>query len=364
MSEIKPILQVDCEMQLGNFLLQPKCSLQSDFTALFGPSGCGKTSTLKLIAGLLQPHRGQVRLADRVLYDSESRLNTPPETREVGLVFQDGRLFPHLSVQKNLQFGLQNTPPAKQRLRFDDVVDVLRISHLLERRPATLSGGEIQRIAIGRALLASPKLLLMDEPLAAVDIPSKLSLLVELHKIRDVFHIPIVYVSHDLSTVLNIASHVMRMDAGRIVAEGQPFEVLANYVHKPLMETDEIRNLLEMTVTSHNAERGSSDVTSGGVSFVLPHISAAVGARLTIDIPASEILLAIEKPVGLSARNIIAGKVVQIHHFGSRVIVKVDIGMVLSVEIVEGTLAGLEIAVGKRVFLVMKATAFRKVGER
>lgn len=364
MSADSPILQVDCQARLGSFLLQPKFTLRTTFTALFGPSGCGKTSTLKLIAGLIAPAKGAISLQGQVLCDVATKYTMPPERREIGLIFQDGRLFPHLSARGNLEFGLKNTPPAKRRLRFDEVVDVLQIAHLLERKPATLSGGEIQRIAIGRALLTSPQLLLMDEPLAAVDIPAKLSLLLELQKIRDAFQIPIIYVSHDLGTVLNIASHVMRMENGRIVAEGKPFEVLTDYVHKPLMATDEIRNLLEMTIIGHDATHGTTEVSCRGIRFTLPRLAGEAGKKMMIDIPASEIILAVEKPVGLSARNVLAGKVLHIHHIGARVIVRVDIGIVLSVEIVEGTIAGLDLKIGKQVFLVMKATAFRRISGR
>ena len=356
------ILKMDCRAGLGTFQLELLLNLKSAFTALFGPSGCGKTSTLKLIAGLLSPTSGSIALNGQTVFDSEKKIDVQPEHREIGLVFQDGRLFPHFTVKQNLEFGLKTTPVEKRKLRIHDVVDLLKMARLLARKPASLSGGEIQRVAIGRALLTSPGLLLMDEPLAAVDLPAKLAILAELQKIHDTFALPIIYVSHDIGTVLNIASHVVLMGFGEVIAEGLPYDVLAEYVTRPMMSSEEIRNILEIEIMAHDNEKGTTEVRTQNTSFTLPRLPDGVGAKLHIDIPASEIILAIEKPKGLSARNILSGHVVEICHLGGRVILRVDVGIVLSVEIVEGTLKGLNLKVGRDVYLVMKATSFRRVG--
>lgn len=356
------MVRLDCNAKIGTFDLTLQLAFYSKFVALFGPSGCGKTSTLKLIAGLITPDAGEIIINGQPVFDARNKINIPPENREVGLVFQDARLFPHLTVKQNLEFGLKNTAAGKRRLSLKDVSDVLKINHLLERKPATLSGGETQRVAIGRALLTSPKLLLMDEPLAAIDQPSKLAIIIELQKIRAAFDLPILYVSHDIGTVLNIASHIVLMDAGKIISEGNPFDVLADYVTKPMITNEEIRNIVEAEIIKHYDAKGITEVRSQNTVFVLPKLSQPEGEKLKIDIPASEIILAIEKPEGLSARNVIDGRVVEIRHLGNRVIVVVDVGLKLYVEVVEGTLSGLNLTVGRKVFLVIKATSFRKVG--
>jgi molybdate transport system ATP-binding protein len=360
--DIRPVLKLDCSAAIGAFQLNLQAVLNCNFTAMFGPSGCGKTSTLKLIAGLITPDAGEIAIDGQPVFDRKNKINIPPEQREAGLVFQDARLFPHLTVKQNLEFGLKNTPADKRKLSLKEVSDVLKINHLLNRKPATLSGGETQRVAIGRALLTSPKLLLMDEPLAAIDQPSKLAIIVELQRIRKAFDLPILYVSHDIGTVLNIASHVVLMDAGKVIAEGKPFDVLADYVSKPMITNEEIRNIVEAEIIRHHDAKGTTEVRSQDTIFVLPKLPQPEGEKLKIDIPASEIILAIEKPAGLSARNILDGRVVEIRHLGHRVVVVVDAGLTLYVEVVEGTLSGLNLAIGKKVFLVIKATSFRKVG--
>ena len=211
-----PILQVDIEFQRGNLHLQINESLHEPITGLFGPSGCGKSTLLGLIAGLLKPNRGQILLGDTVLFDSDKNIFIPPHQRRIGLVFQDGQLFPHLNVRNNLLYGYRNLKKADRHFELTTVVELLELSQLLAQKPRQLSGGEQQRVALGRALLYSPQLLLLDEPLAALDEQLKEQILPFLARLKDV-GIPMLYVSHSFAEIEYLTNSWVSMEAGKIV---------------------------------------------------------------------------------------------------------------------------------------------------
>ncbi|MFQ5825113.1 MAG: ATP-binding cassette domain-containing protein, partial [bacterium] len=202
------MLKVNINKLISNFNIDFNVEIESAFTALFGPSGAGKTTTLNLIVGLMEPTRGEIILHDRILFSKEKKINIAPQNRHIGYIFQESRLFPHLTVKKNLEFGLHKIHENSRKFNFDEIVQVTGVGPLLNRVPEDLSGGEKQRVALARALLASPDYLLMDEPLAALDLPARLSFLKFLKKIHKQFDLPILYVSHDLSNVLNFADQV------------------------------------------------------------------------------------------------------------------------------------------------------------
>jgi molybdate transport system ATP-binding protein len=195
-------------------------------TALFGPSGAGKTSVINMVAGLTRPDQGRIVVHERVLFDSDRGIDLPPEKRSIGYIFQDGRLFPHLTARGNLTYGMKLTPPKQRCIGFDAVVALLGIKHLLDRRPAKLSGGEKQRVAIGRALLTSPKLLLMDEPLSSIDDGRKEELLPFVAKLPRTFCIPILYVTHSIDEIERLADHLVLMADGKSIATGDATELL------------------------------------------------------------------------------------------------------------------------------------------
>jgi molybdate transport system ATP-binding protein len=214
------MLIVEIEKKLGDFALSVLFASESGATVLFGPSGAGKTSIINMIAGLLNPDRGRIVLDDEVLFDAAKRTNVPAWQRRIGYVFQEGRLFPHLSVMHNLNYGRWMGGHKADAAAFAHVVDLLDIGHLLERRPGKLSGGERQRVAVGRALLIKPRLLLLDEPLASLDAARKDDILPYLERLRDEAKVPMIYVSHDASEVKRIASRVVRLDGGKVTATG------------------------------------------------------------------------------------------------------------------------------------------------
>ena len=214
------MLVVEIEKKIGELSLNAQFASESGATALFGPSGAGKTSIINMIAGLLRPDRGRIVLDDEVLFDDAARIDLPAWRRRIGYVFQEGRLFPHLSIKHNLDYGRWMGGHAADPAAFAHVVELLAIGHLLDRRPGKLSGGERQRVAVGRALLMRPRLLLLDEPLASLDAARKQDILPYLERLRDEARVPMIYVSHDAAEVKRIATRVMRVDAGRVVATG------------------------------------------------------------------------------------------------------------------------------------------------
>jgi len=238
------VLDVNITKTQGSFTLHASFVVQeTGVTALFGSSGAGKTSIINMVAGLIRPHQGHIIFDDQVLFDSNRGIHVPPEKRRFGYIFQDGRLFPHLSVASNLKYGMKLVATRNRYVSFDQVVEVLGIKHLLTRSPATLSGGEKQRVAIGRALLASARLLLMDEPLASLDGPRKSELLPFIARLPQEFSIPILYVTHAVDEIVRLADTMAVVDEGRVIATGNVKEVLcrldAEYFTKPF-EMDQI----------------------------------------------------------------------------------------------------------------------------
>ena len=214
------MLAVEAHKQLGDFTLDARFRSDGGVTGVFGPSGAGKTTLVNAIAGLIAPDRGRIAIDGTVLFDSERRINLPPHRREIGYIFQEGRLFPHFSVSRNLDYGRRMRGLPADAKQLERIVGLLDIGHLLERRPGKLSGGERQRVAIGRALLARPRLLLLDEPLASLDAARKREILPYLERMRDEFGVPMVYVSHQAAELRRIATAVVRLEAGRVAAAG------------------------------------------------------------------------------------------------------------------------------------------------
>ncbi len=234
------MIDIHIQRQQGDFLVNAIFTgAPSGVTALFGPSGSGKTSIVNMVAGLVKPDAGHIIINDHYLFDSKQKINLAPERRRIGYIFQDGRLFPHLSVKTNLTYGMRQVPVSQRYVEFDDVVELLGINHLLERRPAKLSGGEKQRVAIGRGLLTSPAMLLMDEPLASLDHDRKQEVLPFIRRMCREFSLPILYVSHSRDEILKLASHVIILTAGHAVAAGNVKILLQQEVTAPRLCVNE-----------------------------------------------------------------------------------------------------------------------------
>lgn len=274
-------------------------------TAIFGPSGCGKSTLLAAVAGLLRPGSGRVALDGRILFDSGQGIDIPAEARRCGVVFQDARLFPHLSVETNLRYGLRRAPRAARGPDFADVVALLGIGHLLHRRPLALSGGEKQRVALGRALLSRPDILLMDEPLAALDSGRKAEVLPFLARVRDHLSIPLLYVTHALDEVDRLADSLVLMQAGRVLASGS-VEALSARTDLPMLAgRRDAGVLLRCRVRGHARERGLTQLAFPGGILAVPLLDAPSGTALRLRLRARDIAVATEEPRGLSVQNIL-----------------------------------------------------------
>jgi molybdate transport system ATP-binding protein len=295
----------------GTFNLNVHFRALAGFTILFGASGAGKTTLLDCIAGLSDPDEGRVAIGGEVLYDSEKKHNVAPWKRRIVYVHQDLALFPHLTAQENVAYGLRALSNAERQTRSREILAAFRIEHLRDRRPAQISGGERQRVALARALVTEPRALLLDEPLAALDRPTKSSLIGDLRKWNQHHRVPIIFVTHQRDEVFALGDEVIVLDAGRIVAQGQAHEVM----RAPQMETvarlSGFENIFEATVMALNESRGTMTcrLASGEVELETPLILAEVGSNLRIGMRAGDLLLATEKPVGLSARNILPGTI-------------------------------------------------------
>ncbi len=348
------MFQVHIQKRLGNFSLDVdfESAADSGVTALFGVSGSGKTSVIRSVAGLARPDAGRIVVNDRVLFDSERRIDVPVHKRGLGYIFQDSRLFPHLPVRRNLEYGM----PPDGVVRFDDVVEVLGIGHLLDRRPAALSGGEKQRVAIGRALLTSPSLLLMDEPLASLDEARKEEVLPFLARLPAQFDIPILFVSHSMGEILKLADTLVLLQSGRVMDAGPLEDVITRNDAGRLAGS-----VLATTVSGHDSEHGLTRLAFGDVTLRVSALELPVGAGVRVKVDPTEVILAKGPPVGLSVQNSVPGVVTALDEEAGRVLVRIDVGQTfLTASISRRAAADLALAPGQPIFALVKALSIAR----
>src|SRR6056297_1536037 len=317
------MLEVAVHHAFGGFTLDAAFQAPPGVTVLFGRSGSGKTTLVNAVAGLLMPDAGRIRSGDWTLLDTEAGVRLRPHRRRLGYIFQEGRLFPHLTVRQNLSYGGWFAPRGVPREDMGRVVDLLGIGHLLDRRPGALSGGEKQRVAIGRALLSAPRAILADEPLASLDEARKAEILPYLERLRDEVDIPILYVSHSASEVARLATTVVALDAGRVVAQGRAEEVLGDPAITPL-GAREAGAVLAARVVRHHDD-GLTELDADGAALWLPRVDRPEGADLRVRIAAHDVIVARGRPDGLSALNVLPGVVQAVREgAGPGAIVAVD----------------------------------------
>ncbi|MGM3175829.1 molybdenum ABC transporter ATP-binding protein ModC [Dickeya lacustris] len=317
------MLQLDFTQQLGDLQLNITSELPaSGISAVFGVSGAGKTSLINAIVGLSRPDKGRIQLNDRVLVDTGRKLFLPPEKRRIGYVFQDARLFPHYRVRGNLCYGMA----APMRAQFDDIVQLLGIEPLLKRYPLTLSGGEKQRVAIGRALLTAPELLLMDEPLASLDTPRKRELLPYLERLAREVNTPILYVSHSLEEVVRLADRVLVLDKGQVKAQGTLEAVWSSNALRAWLPREEQSSILTVTVMAQHSHYAMTALSLGEQHLWVGRVDAPSGTRLRIRINAADVSLVTQRPTASSIRNVLAVFVIECLDVEDQVEVKLDIG--------------------------------------
>lgn len=349
--------EIDITLQQGAFRLDARFSAPAGVTVLFGRSGSGKTTLVNAVAGLVRPQKGLIKIGERVLFDSRSGTMLPPRQRRLGYIFQDGRLFPHLSVRKNLLYGHRLLPAARRVGAFDQIVDMLGLDLLLDRRPAQLSGGERQRVAIGRALLAAPEVLLADEPLTALDMPRKMEILPYFERIRDELKLPILYVSHSAAEVARLATTVVVLDRGRITQVGSAGDVLSD----PQVAPTGVRNLSSLLrarlVVQH--DDGLSELDAGGIALLVPRVSADLGTIVRLRISAHEVILSDRAPTGLSALNVLPGKITGLRTGegpGALVTLSTAAGPLVA-RVTQRSARALGLAIGNSAYAIVKSVA-------
>lgn len=350
-------LSVNLSHRFGDFALDVAFEAPPGVTVLFGRSGSGKTTVVNAVAGLLRPDRGRIVAGGEVLLDTETRTFLPPHRRRVGYVFQDARLFPHLTVRQNLLYGrwfARHRGPDS----FARVVDMLGIGPLLSRRPAALSGGEKSRVALGRAILSEPRLLLMDEPLAALDEARKAEILPYLERLRDELHLPILYVSHSMPEVARLATTLVLIEAGRVAAAGPAAELLADPGAAPVLGLREAGAILTARLAAQD-EDGLSRLESPAGTLWLPRVRGRIGDSFRLRILAQDVMLATERPEGVSALNILSATVRDIRlGDGPGALVQLEAGgEVLLARITRRSAGALGLYAGQKVHAVLKAVS-------
>jgi molybdate transport system ATP-binding protein len=357
-----PVLRANFEKRLrsghSDFLVDVDFEAPPGFAILFGASGAGKTTVLDCLAGLTTPDRGSVSLGNRLLFDSSRRTNVPTAHRKTGYVFQSLALFPHMTVEQNVAYGIARLPHHERSSRVAALLDAFRISHLTRRKAGNISGGESQRVALARTLVTDPEFLLMDEPLAALDAPAKARIIEDLREWNRAHSIPILYVTHSREEVFALGERVIVLDGGRVLAQGTPHDVL----NAPYMETVAqlagFENIFDAVVEAVRPERGTMTCRipgdAGGVVLETPLVRGGVGSTLRVGIRAGDILLAIAPPTGLSARNVIPGRIQSLEQRDVIVSAQVKCRVRMEVHLTMAARDSLGLVPGKEVWLVIK----------
>ena len=359
------MIEIDVEKRLGDFQLAAQLSAEATgIVALFGRPRSGKTSLVNALAGLIRPDRGRIAIAGDMLFSSAEGIDRPPERRRLGYVFREGRLFPHYSVRGNLAYGMRRTAA----LGLDAVVELLRLAPLLQRRPHELSGGERQRVAIGRALLTDPRLLLMDEPLAPLDLDQRAEILSLIERLRDRLPIPILYVSQEMEEIVRLADALALMSEGRIAAVGSLEDLTSRPGIRALTGGFEVGALIRATVAGADLSHGLSELSFAGGRLRVPHLGLTLGTPVRARIRAQDVALALAPPKGLSILNVFAGRVLEVaEDQGAMVDVRLDIGqadrpVALWARVTRRSAHELGLEAGKPLFALVKSVALDRMG--
>ncbi|MFB3813812.1 MAG: molybdenum ABC transporter ATP-binding protein [Terriglobales bacterium] len=342
------------------FVLNVNFTAAPGITILFGPSGAGKTTALDCVAGLRTPDDGHIAVGGRVLFDRAQRVNVPVRRRNIGYVLQTLALFPHLDVENNVGYGLARLDKSERARRVDAILESFRIAHLRRRKPGDLSGGEKQRVALARALVTDPVVLLLDEPLSALDAPTRSRLTDDLRAWNDAHGVPMLYVTHSRDEVFALGERVVVLEKGRVLAEGAPQDVLIAPRHELLARLSGVENLFDGEVLALHEGRGTMTcrlvdaVGTGAVHLEVPLARLPPGAAVRVAVRAGDILLATAAPEGLSARNVLPGRVVSLTRRGVKTIAQVDCGVLFEVHLTPGAQEGLGLTPGREVWVIVK----------
>jgi len=360
------MINVEVTRRVGAFELDVAFQAEAPIVGLFGRSGSGKTTLVNALAGVTRPQRGRIVVNGETLFDSTRNIDLPPERRRLGYVFQDDLLFPHLRVEANLLYGYRRAPAGARVIDEAHVIELLGLRSLLQRLPDALSGGEKQRVAIGRALLAQPRLLLMDEPLASLDVQRRDEVLRYIELLRDDLHIPIVYVSHSVAEVTRLADTVVLLSDGRSIASGSVEEVMGRMDLRPQTGRYEAGTVLDAVVAAHDIDYGLTTLRFAGGVLTVPSVQGLVGERIRVRVRARDVSVALVRPTDVSILNVLEGSLVGFGtDDGPIVDVQLQVGEVsLVARITRRSREQLRLHEGQTVFALVKAVSFdrRSVG--
>lgn len=353
------MIKVDVERRVGQLALAVAFEADARLTALFGRSGAGKTTIVNLIAGLLRPDRGRIEIDGRVLFDSAAGIDLAVHERRIGYVFQEARLFPHLTVRRNLLYGHDRVTASERYVQFDHAVELLGLRDLLERRPGDLSGGEKQRVAIGRALLASPRVLLLDEPLASLDAHRKSEVLRYIELMRDEVRIPMIYVSHSVEEVVRLADQVVLLSSGKVAAVGEVEEVMGRPDLREGGRIFEGGTVIDAEVIEHDMHYELATLAFDGGTLAVTNVDALIGAPVRVRIRARDVSIALEAPRSISIQNVLQGRITEVGQARDGVVnVSIAVGAVtLRSRVTQRAAEQLALAPGLAVVALIKAVS-------
>jgi molybdate transport system ATP-binding protein len=361
LSEPAPALDVRVSRRVHDGLtVDASLTLGREVGVVFGPSGAGKSTLLRLIAGLARPDSGRVLLAGSPMFDSGGGVDVPLKHRRIGMIFQDDLLFPHLSVRANIGFGLNREPRARCESRLAEVARLCGVDRLLDRSPATLSGGERQRVGLARALAPRPRLLLCDEPVSALDLPSRHALLDGLRRVQRAERLPVLYVTHSPAEAIALGARLFLIERGRITAEGPPLDVLASSRHAGFLHLEGVLNVFSGRVAEHVADSSTRLELDGGPSLVVPRVDQPLGAAMIAEVRGEDVLLALGPVEGVSARNLIEGVVEAVVAHGREAEIVVRTGGLRWLASTVGPGSGrIALSPGQTVYMIIKARSCR-----
>ncbi|HET9308250.1 MAG TPA: molybdenum ABC transporter ATP-binding protein [Candidatus Sulfotelmatobacter sp.] len=340
------------------FVLDAEFDAAPGFNILFGASGAGKTTLLDCVAGIAAPDTGNISLAGRVLFNSAQAINLPMAQRRCGYVFQNLALFPHMTVEQNVSYGLAHLPNTDRHQRTHAILQAFRVPHLAQHSVREISGGESQRVAVARTLVTDPEVLLLDEPMAGLDSPTKSKIIDDLRQWNQAHRIPILYVTHSREEVFALGERVLVLDAGNIVADGTPHEVMTAPIHETVAQLIGFENIFDAVVDAVHPARGTMTCRVAGEGGVLmletPLVRGGVGSALRVGIRAGDILLATAPPIGLSARNVIPGRIKSLEQRDVIVSARVKCRVEMEAHLTLAARDSLQLEPGKEVWLVIK----------
>jgi len=340
----------------SGFELAVDLEAPAGITVLFGRSGSGKTTLLNCVAGLLAPDAGSIRVGGRVLFEGQRKVDVPVVRRQVGYVFQDLALFPHLTAEQNIAYGLDGVGASNRQRTVIAILDQFRIAHVARRRPSQLSGGERQRVALARSLVIEPQALLLDEPLAALDLPTQSQLIADLRAWNHEHSIPILYVTHSQREAFALGERIVVMEEGKVLAQGPPREVLRAPYQETVAYLAGFQNVFDARVVTLHEAHGTMTcrLENSSAELEVPLAQVRAGAQVRIAIHAGDIIIAVARPQGLSARNVLPGKVLALDQQGITVHARVDCGVAFQVELTPYAVQSLALEAGREVWLVIK----------